>query len=116
MVFILNQLSHKGRQISLNGVKAFFQEEVLDGIDLIWTCTAKFLVNRLRLQLNRFKDIDDAINEAWVVFLNNVRSVLDTQISNSVLLNIAQPFWTLWKLEVVFSTISVVNNNLISGT
>ena len=114
MIFILNQLSHKVRQISLNSLKAFFQEEVLDSIDLIWTGTAKFLVNWVRLQLNRFQDINDAIDKAWVVFLNDIWGVRDTQISNSVLLNITQTFWTLWKLEVVFASISIMNNNLIS--
>ena len=48
-----------------------------DSIDLIWTCTTKFLVNWIRLQLNRFKDINDAIDKARVVFLNDVRSILD---------------------------------------
>jgi len=89
VVFILNQLSHKVDQISFNSLKALFQEKVLDSIDLIWTCTTNFLVNWVRLQLNRFQDINDSIDKAWVVFLNDIRSVRDTQISNSVLLNIA---------------------------
>ena len=115
MVLIFNQLSDKVSQISLNSIKAFFQVKILNSIDLVSSGTTKFLVNWVRLQLNRFKDIDNTVDEAWVVFLNDIWSVRDTQISNSVLLNIAQSFGTIWKLEVVFGTISIVNNNLVSS-